>query len=108
MLGEHPPFTDAVRIRFLAMAQWRTGIPTNDAVGAGAQRQCSRPGCSEAAAATLTYHYDRSQAWLDELSERRDPHSYDLCERHAARISVPHGWHLDDRRDNGLGTLIAV
>ena len=27
----------------------------------------------------------------------RDPHSYDLCRRHAARQSVPQGWHLADR-----------
>ncbi len=90
------------------MAQWRTGIIANDAVAATTDRQCSRTGCAEPAAATLTYHYDRSQAWLDPLSESRDPHSYDLCERHAARISVPHGWHLDDRRHRGIGELIAV
>ena len=29
----------------------------------------------------------------------RDPHAYDLCRRHAARLSVPLGWHLADRRD---------
>jgi len=61
-------------------------------------RQCSRTGCSERAEVTLTYHYGRSQVWLDELSPERDPHSYDLCGRHAARLSVPSGWLLDDRR----------
>jgi hypothetical protein len=36
--------------------------------------------------------------WLDELSTDRDPHGYDLCERHADRLRVPAGWRLEDRR----------
>lgn len=70
-------------------------------------RQCSRTGCSERAAVTLTYHYGRSQAWLDNLIPERDPHAYDLCERHGERLSVPAGWSLDDRRFV-RHTLIAV
>ena len=65
---------------------------------ASVNRQCSRPGCAESAVATLTYQYARSVAWLDELSEVRDPHGYDLCERHAERLRVPHGWRLEERR----------
>lgn len=61
-------------------------------------RHCSRTGCSERAAVTLTYEYGRSQVWLDELHADRDPHAYDLCARHASRLSVPQGWHLADRR----------
>ena len=61
-------------------------------------RQCSRPGCAEAAVATFTYQYARSVVWLDELSHDRDPHGYDLCDRHASRLGVPYGWRLDDRR----------
>ena len=34
----------------------------------------------------------------DCLAAERDPHNYDLCERHAGRLSVPNGWQLDDRR----------
>jgi hypothetical protein len=76
--------------------------------GAGAvHRQCARTGCSEQAEVTLTYHYGRSQVWLDDLLPERDPHAYDLCERHATRLSVPAGWYLDDRRF-GRHTLIAV
>lgn len=71
------------------------------------RRLCSRNGCSERAEVTLTYHYGRSQAWLDDLIAERDPHSYDLCERHASRLSVPTGWYLDDRRF-GQHRLIAV
>ncbi len=70
-------------------------------------RQCSRTGCSERAEVTLTYHYGRSQVWLDDLTAERDPHAYDLCERHGTRLSVPSGWYLDDRRF-GQHTLIAV
>lgn len=68
-------------------------------------RQCSRPGCSDASAATLTYHYARGAAWIDVLTDEREPHGYDLCERHAARISVPHGWRLDDRRVGSVAPL---
>jgi Protein of unknown function (DUF3499) len=65
---------------------------------AAVNRQCSRTGCAESAVATLTYQYARSVAWLDELSDVRDPHGYDLCERHAERLQVPHGWRLEERR----------
>jgi hypothetical protein len=61
-------------------------------------RHCSRTGCAEAAVATLTYQYARSVAWLDDLTDERDPHAYDLCQRHGARVSVPNGWRLEDRR----------
>jgi hypothetical protein len=36
--------------------------------------------------------------WLDALTGERDPHCYDLCDRHAERLSVPNGWQLEDRR----------
>ena len=49
-------------------------------------RQCTRTGCSEHAAVTLTYDYDNSHVWLDRLSPE-----------HASRLSVPHGWQLEDR-----------
>lgn len=65
----------------------------------GLPRQCSRPGCAERAVVTLTYQYGRSQVWLDELVPERDPHAYDLCGRHATRLSVPLGWRLADRRE---------
>ena len=61
-------------------------------------RQCSRTGCSEAAAVTLTYQYSLAQVWLDGLATDRDPHAYDLCHRHADRLTAPQGWHVRDRR----------
>ncbi|MEN9823546.1 MAG: DUF3499 family protein [Ilumatobacteraceae bacterium] len=62
------------------------------------RRQCSRTGCAEEAIATLSYQYARSIVWVDELAAERDPHNYDLCQRHTARLSVPNGWRLEDRR----------
>lgn len=73
-----------------------------------ASRQCSRSGCSDAAAVTLTYDYRQSQVWIDRLAPERDPHHYDMCDRHAERLSVPRGWHLDDRRGARRNALIAV
>lgn len=73
-----------------------------------ADRQCSRSGCSDAAAVTLSYHYGQSQVWIDHLTPEREPHMYDMCDRHAARLSVPQGWHLDDRRGVRRNALIAV
>lgn len=61
-------------------------------------RQCSRTGCAESAVVTLSYQYARSIVWLDDLIAERDPHCYDLCQRHTARLSVPNGWRLEDRR----------
>lgn len=71
-------------------------------------RQCSRTGCSETATTTLTYGYGQAQVWLDELTAERDPHGYDLCERHAGRLNPPRGWQLRDRRRPPGHALIAV
>ena len=73
-----------------------------------ADRQCSRSGCSDTAAVTLSYHYGQSQVWIDRLSPERDPHMYDLCHQHAERLTVPQGWHVDDRRGARRQSLIAV
>lgn len=67
--------------------------PPSDAPG----RQCSRPDCSVHAEVTLTYEYRTSHVWLDTLSPERDPHSYDLCGRHAAMLTAPLGWTVSDR-----------
>ncbi|WP_111718522.1 DUF3499 family protein [Homoserinimonas sp. OAct 916] len=57
-------------------------------------RPCSRVACPRDAVATLTFDYDDSMAVLGPLSTSAEPHSYDLCERHAERTSAPEGWHL--------------
>ena len=71
-------------------------------------RQCTRTGCSEAAVVTLTYHYAHAQVWLDQLSLERDPHAYDLCDRHAERLTAPRGWQVRDRREPSTPSLLAV
>ena len=58
------------------------------------QRPCSRTGCQNEAVATLTYVYADSMAVLGPLSQHAEPHSYDLCERHAERLSAPQGWSI--------------
>lgn len=44
--------------------------------------------------ATLTYVYADSTAVLGPLSLEREPGTYDLCEQHAASMSVPLGWEV--------------
>lgn len=58
----------------------------------GYRRRCSRVTCGRAANSTLTYVYADSTAVLGPLSSAPDPHGYDLCEIHAARLTVPVGW----------------
>lgn len=50
--------------------------------------------CSRRAAYTLTFDYTDRMAALGPLAYRAEPHSYDLCELHAAKTSVPAGWTL--------------
>ena len=57
-------------------------------------RRCSRNGCPKAAAATLTYVYADSTAVVGPLAAYAEPHSYDLCERHARGLTAPRGWDL--------------
>jgi hypothetical protein len=42
----------------------------------------------------LTYVYADSTAVLGPLSPMVEPHSYDMCESHAARLTAPRGWEL--------------
>lgn len=57
-------------------------------------RRCSRNGCPKAAVATLTYVYADSTAVVGPLAAFAEPHSYDLCERHARSLTAPRGWDL--------------
>ena len=41
---------------------------------------------------TLTYIYADSTAVLGPLATFSEPHSYDLCDKHSARLTVPNGW----------------
>jgi hypothetical protein len=44
--------------------------------------------------ATLTYVYADSTAVVGPLATYAEPHSYDLCERHAQGLTAPRGWDL--------------
>ncbi|MFN8097419.1 MAG: DUF3499 domain-containing protein [Dermatophilaceae bacterium] len=57
-------------------------------------RKCSRTACGRAAVATLTYVYADSVAVLGPLATYAEPHSYDLCESHAERLTAPRGWEV--------------
>ena len=57
-------------------------------------RQCSRPACKQAALYTLTYVYRDSTAVLGPLAAFVEPHCYDLCARHADRMTAPRGWEV--------------
>ncbi|QHC01555.1 DUF3499 family protein [Epidermidibacterium keratini] len=57
-------------------------------------RRCSKPECMKPAVATLTYVYAESTAVVGPLASISEPHSYDLCEDHASRLTVPRGWEV--------------
>ncbi|MDQ1694921.1 MAG: hypothetical protein QOJ03_274 [Frankiaceae bacterium] len=57
-------------------------------------RRCSRTACGRSAVATLTYVYADSTAVVGPLATYAEPHSYDLCEEHAGRLTAPRGWEV--------------
>ena len=57
-------------------------------------RRCSRTACGEAAIATLTYVYADRAAVVGALAPVHEPHCYDLCQEHAARLTAPRGWEV--------------
>ncbi len=44
--------------------------------------------------ATLTYVYSDQAAVLGPLATYAEPHTYDLCADHAARLTAPRGWEV--------------
>jgi hypothetical protein len=57
-------------------------------------RRCTRTACGRPAVATLTYAYSELTAVVGPLATFAEPHSYDLCEEHALRLTVPRGWEV--------------
>lgn len=57
-------------------------------------RQCSKTACTRPATSTLTYVYAEQTAVLGPLATYAEPHSYDLCEDHATRLTAPRGWDI--------------
>jgi len=58
---------------------------------------CARPGCGEPATGLLSYDYESSTVWLDDVAEI-DGTSWPLCTAHADGLKVPVGWACEDRR----------
>jgi hypothetical protein len=57
-------------------------------------RRCSRTACALPAVATLTYVYAASTAVVGPLATYAEPHTYDLCDAHAGRLTAPRGWEV--------------
>ncbi|MFC6236902.1 DUF3499 domain-containing protein [Longivirga aurantiaca] len=57
-------------------------------------RRCSKPSCTRAAVATLTYVYADQTAVLGPLATYAEPHCYDLCSHHSERMTAPRGWEV--------------
>jgi len=66
-------------------------------------RTCSRVSCRSAATMTLTYIYAESRAVLGPIATFSEPHAYDLCERHASRLTVPNGWSVEREVSDAAG-----
>ena len=49
---------------------------------------------------TLTYVYAESIAVVGPLATYSEPHAYDLCEIHGAKLTVPNGWQVIRREIN--------
>lgn len=46
----------------------------------------------------MTFAYEDSSVWLDDLVDDMQPFGYAMCADHADRMTPPHGWTLTDRR----------
>jgi hypothetical protein len=71
-------------------------------------RRCSRTACGRPAVATLTYVYADSTAVVGPLATYAEPHSYDLCEEHAGRLTAPRGWEVLRLDIDGAGPVPTV
>jgi hypothetical protein len=55
------------------------------------------------ASMTLTYIYADSTAVLGPLATYSEPHSYDLCDAHGKRLTVPNGWTVIKEASSQVG-----
>jgi Protein of unknown function (DUF3499) len=70
------------------------------------RRRCARPDCALGTEASFGYDYRNRTVWLDDGLAPAPSH-HDLCGGHAARLRVPHGWQLIDRRA-AVGPVVPV
>lgn len=67
-----------------------TGVPA---------RSCSRPLCARSAEVLLSFDYDTRHVALRWSTDEHDPNILELCVDHADRFRPPHGWSLEDARE---------
>ncbi len=94
-------------------AAWLTarGGRTTYSARVTVSRHCSKTACGNRAVATLTYVYAEQTAVLGPLATYAEPHSYDLCDQHAARLTAPRGWdvvRLEHGQDVPTDDLVAL
>lgn len=65
-------------------------------------RKCTRTPCGRPAVATLTYAYAERAVVVGPLATCAEPHAYDLCAAHAARMTAPRGWEVVRLGDDGF------
>jgi hypothetical protein len=58
--------------------------------------RCTR--CQNQATALMRFEYAHARIWIDDLDGPTDVSAYPFCDRHAATMTAPVGWSLDDRR----------
>ena len=89
-LAAHPASVERAHRR----GEWLAGARTDTVPAVSPLRRCSRTACGRPAVATLTYVYADSTAVVGPLATYAEPHSYDLCEEHASRLTAPRGWEV--------------
>ncbi len=89
MQGRHGRHDGAYRPTLVPAGQEGLASPAVSPV-----RRCSRTACALPAVATLTYVYADSTAVVGPLATHAEPHCYDLCAGHAARLTAPRGWEV--------------
>jgi hypothetical protein len=63
-------------------------------------RLCERPTCRREAGIVYGFDAERLLVWFEALKPEQTSRMQGgvLCAEHAARMTVPRGWHLEDRR----------
>ncbi len=56
--------------------------------------------CREAPTATISLNYAEREVAIVDLLAERDPNLIDLCDEHAAKMTPPLGWTVEDARTN--------
>src|SRR5690606_25022261 len=88
----HDPTVSTRRVAASNGASCRPGHAVEGTFNAMDARRCRRVGCGHEADATRAYACADQMAVLGRRAMTAEPHSYDLCARHAERTAPPQGW----------------